>query len=334
MKQTDENLISIVMPAKNAEQFIGETIHSIRAQTHRNWELIAVDDHSEDATPSILREISQKDPRIKLYPNEGQGILPALQTAVKHIRGAFITRMDADDIMPEDRLSLQLDLLKKSGRGNVCTGPVKYFTTAKEQGNGFKKYETWLNSLCKNNNHYAHIYKECVIPSPAWLMYTSDFNEVGGFDGLEYPEDYDFVFRLYEAGITTVSTRDVVLHWRDHPARASRNLEQYRDQTFFKLKWKWFKKLDWKPERPLVLYGAGPKGKKLAREIIDTDMPFIWVSGNSKKTGHYIYDTLVQPETTVHELDKPQIIVAISSPASLRTLSKKLREMDSVYYFC
>jgi glycosyltransferase involved in cell wall biosynthesis len=54
-------------------------------QTYENWQLIAVDDHSDDLSVEILK--SYKDPRIEIYTNKGKGILPALQTAQEYIKG-------------------------------------------------------------------------------------------------------------------------------------------------------------------------------------------------------------------------------------------------------
>jgi glycosyltransferase involved in cell wall biosynthesis len=256
------NLVSVVMPVKNAAAFLADTLQSVLAQDWQKWELIAVDDHSTDESRNLLEDFSQRDGRIKWMPNQGHGILPALQTGANQTTGKFITRMDADDLMTPYRMSSQLKLLKKTGSGYICTGKVKYISTAGKPGEGFRKYENWLNSLCDTGSHFSEIYKECVIPSPAWMMYTDDFHKTGGFSRLEYPEDYDFVFRLYAKGIKVAAVPDEILLWRDHPARASRNLPQYSDQTFFPLKWKWFRKLEYRPEQKLILYGAGPKGKK------------------------------------------------------------------------
>ena len=88
MNPSSTSLISILMPAKNSEKFLSLTINSILDQSEKNWELIVVNDGSEDNTLDILQGFADKDPRIKIFNNEeGSGIIPALKTAFKHSRG-------------------------------------------------------------------------------------------------------------------------------------------------------------------------------------------------------------------------------------------------------
>ena len=103
--------ISIILPCKNAADFIRECIDSIIHQSLTNWEVIAVDDHSSDDTFSILTEYSNRDDRITAVQNTGMGITPALCHGFSLSSGTCITRMDADDIMPSDKLGKFMDSL-------------------------------------------------------------------------------------------------------------------------------------------------------------------------------------------------------------------------------
>ena len=136
-----EDLISILMPVKNAEPFLQECLDSILAQDIQNWELIAIDDGSEDNSHSILLEYSFKDERIYPLSNIGKGIIPALQLAFENCSGNVITRMDADDIMVVEKLSTLLGNLKLKGTGNIAIGMVEYFSGS-QLGNGYKIYES------------------------------------------------------------------------------------------------------------------------------------------------------------------------------------------------
>lgn len=330
-----KGLISILMPVKNAAPFLSETLQSIILQSYPLWELIAVDDHSTDESKKILTHFQSREARIKLYCNSGNGILDALQLAQSKASGEMISRMDADDLMPPKRYQNQQQLLEYSGKNHLITGQLKYFSSSKPLQEGFLKYAEWLNHLSSSQNHYQEIYKECVIASPSWLMWSEDFFNIGGFEGLDYPEDYDFVFRLYKNDIEIKSVNDLVLFWRDHPERASRTLEQYRDQSFFSLKWKRFTELNRNPQLPIVLYGAGPKGKKLAKIIQQTDPDFYWVSGNQNKVKHIIYEKEILNEHFLKELQQHfQLIVAISSPAQLKEAQKCIPSNADIFYFC
>ena len=79
----------------------------------------------------------------------------------------------------------------------MATGLVKYFSET-TLGDGYQKYEQWLNQLTLENRNFEDIYKECVIPSPAWMCHRDDLDNCGGFAQQQYPEDYDLCFRFYK----------------------------------------------------------------------------------------------------------------------------------------
>ena len=92
-------LVSIITPSYNSAKFIAETIQSVQNQTHKNWEMIIVDDGSLDDTETIVTSILKKDSRIqfhKLSKNSGPAI--ARNTGIKIAKGNYLTFLDADDI--------------------------------------------------------------------------------------------------------------------------------------------------------------------------------------------------------------------------------------------
>ena len=261
-----KELISIIMPVKNEEAYIEECIDSILSQSINNWELLVCDDHSTDSTKDILMDYCKKYSQIKYYKNQGSGIIPALITAYNSSSGEFITRMDGDDVMPTNKLESLKKLLKINGKGYVSTGKVKYFPV-ELIADGFYTYQNWLNNLCNHNKHWDDVYKECVIPSPCWMMHKSDFEACGGFVDSVYPEDYDLVFRLYQNKIKVAASRAVLHLWRDHPLRTSRNSAHYQTQTFFELKLSYLFKIENLKEKEIVIWGAGKKGKILSSHL-------------------------------------------------------------------
>jgi len=120
-------LVSIVIPFKNTASFLAECLDSILIQTYKDWEVIAINDHSTDNSLNVVKTYAKKDSRFQVFSNEGTGIIPALQTAYKKTSGTFITRMDSDDIMKPNRLQVMTDLLTKYGKGNVSVGQVRNF---------------------------------------------------------------------------------------------------------------------------------------------------------------------------------------------------------------
>ena len=323
-------LISILMPAKNAELYISECIVSISNQTYTNWELIVVNDHSTDQTKQILQELISTDNRIKAIDNEGHGIIKALQLAYQHSNGSLITRMDADDLMSNDKLSLMAKLITAKGPGNLIVGLVEYFKDG-GIGAGYFKYAEWLNTLTLKGDNYNQIYKECIIPSPCWMVFRTDLDQCDAFNSELYPEDYDLAFRFRKRGLNILPVNKVIHYWRDHDSRASRNDSNYADNRFIELKIHHFLYQDYNQEQQLILWGAGSKGKEIAKKLLSRNIRFEWITNNTKKIGKDIYGVKIQSETLIKNNFKKQIIVSLSSPTDKKYAIDKLNKINLDY---
>lgn len=98
------SLISILMPAYNAEKFIAEAIGSVLDQDHQQWELLVLDDASTDSTRAVINSFS--DPRIKPFQHEtNRGYLLSCNELFELAEGEFVTFLDADDRCSKDRLT-------------------------------------------------------------------------------------------------------------------------------------------------------------------------------------------------------------------------------------
>lgn len=318
----------------NEALHVSATIESILKQTHTNWELIVVDDMSLDQSWQIVYEYTLQDSRIKLLKNQKKGIIPALKKAYQHSSGHYITRMDADDLMPARKIATLLTPLLENKR--ACTvGKVAYFNQI-NHGKGFQKYANWLNSLVDAQSHYQHIYEECVVPSPCWMMHRTTFDQIGHFNATMYPEDYDLVFRMYQHQVPIISIQDILHFWRDHPNRASRNDPNYLVQNFYPLKLKYFLNIDYSKKTPLILWGAGQSAKNLAKLLIEKGLHFRWISNNSNKIGHVIYNIPIESETILQGIKQHQIIISIKTTSfkeKNQDLFSKLNTRKNVLYF-
>lgn len=320
-------LISILMPVKNADNYLEDCLRSIIDQHYQNWELIAVNDHSTDSSADLLKHFARLDERINFAENEANGIIPALRTAFKKAKGELIHRMDADDLMPPNKLATLYEMYAAKGKGKVYTGKVKYFA-ARGVSNGYKKYENWLNRMAEHQNHWEQLYQECVIASPAWLIHREDLLQCGAFESDRYPEDYDLVFRFYRQGLDVISSKEVVHCWRDHSERTSRNHEHYQANSFFALKLHYFFELDRDFDRPLLIWGAGPKGKRLAKMLKVRGENFKWISNNPNKHGKEIYGKLMRSFKEIIQLDHPQIIITVAQKGAKKEILKFLNENE------
>ncbi len=319
--------ISILMPVKNYASYLPACLNSILAQTETDWELIAVDDHSTDRSLEILEAFAKSDSRIRPYVNEGEGLISALCTAFRHSRGYFVTRMDADDLMPP----FKLELLRRAltGPGQIAVGLVRYFADeGGEVGPGYLRYARWLNELTLSGGTYREIYKECTIPSSAWMCGREDFLAAGAFEPEVYPEDYDLCFRFYRSKLEVVAVSEVVHLWRDHLGRISRTLPVYADNTFLDLKVPWFLQLDWDSSRPLVLYGAGKKGKRIAALLQERAIPFHWLCNRPTKWGKSMHGIVWQAPDFLKALQQPQIILALADRRGREEVNSSLNLLD------
>ncbi len=331
-------MISILLPVYNAAPFLEECLDSILQQTETDWELLAVNDFSTDNSLDILKKYAATDSRIQALQNTEKGIISALRTAYQNSTGPYITRMDADDRMMPDKLKTLKGLLVKNGNNQVATGLVQYFSE-NELGEGYQRYETWLNDLTQNQSNFSEIYKECVIPSPCWMTSREDLEKCGAFDPNDYPEDYDLCFRFYEKNLKVVSADGILHQWRDHTTRTSRNDETYANNQYFDLKLPYFLRLEYQDERPLVLWGAGKKGKRIARMLEENKVSFHWVCNTESKWGHVVSSTELKPTNFVKDLENPQIIIAVAAPDGQVEIlefmqENKLTKGKNYFFFC
>ncbi len=326
MQQNETPCVSIIMAVKDTEPYLPACLDSVLAQTYQNWELIAVNDHSTDRTPEILKEYADRDERIRVFNSDSPRLIPTLQYAYARSRGTLINRMDSDDKMPAYKLQILVDEWLKYGKGTVIAGGTEHFVDEGEVGDGFRRYEKWLNDVARRSAHYEEIYQECVIPSHCWIIHRDDFDAVGAFDPIIYPEDYDLCFRFYQKKLNIIGIDKILHYWRDRSTRISRTWDEYKDNRYFDLKLKNFYKLDRNKSRPLVLWGAGRNGKDMARLLQKYGDTFHWVCDNDNKIGKDVYGVRMQHFCDLQEIQDPQIIIVVASPAGKVQIREQLKE--------
>lgn len=109
------SLVSIIMPTFNAETTVIESINSIIAQTHTNWELLVTDDCSSDSTMDILSAFSDSDPRIKVFQNsQNSGAAVSRNKSIENAKGVFLAFLDSDDVWYPSKLKTQVAWMNKN----------------------------------------------------------------------------------------------------------------------------------------------------------------------------------------------------------------------------
>ena len=104
-------LVSVIIPAYNAENFLARTLESVLSQTYQNIEVLVIDDGSQDRTAEIVQSIAQKDSRVILLQQENSGVAAARNLGINNSIGEFIAPIDADDIWYPQNLEKQVQCL-------------------------------------------------------------------------------------------------------------------------------------------------------------------------------------------------------------------------------
>lgn len=156
-------LVSIIMPTYNCAKFINETIKSVLNQTYENWELVIVDDCSNDNTEEVVASFNDK--RIKYHRLEkNSGAAVARTTAMKMATGNYMAFLDSDDLWKDNKLEKQLEFMKKNNYNFTCTA----YEQIDEEG-----YQ--LNKIIKTKKKadYNRILLDCPVGNST-VMYNVD----------------------------------------------------------------------------------------------------------------------------------------------------------------
>ena len=108
------NLVSIITPSYNSAKFIVECVDSVSSQTYQHWEMIIVDDYSEDNSRGIISELADKDKRIKsIFLEKNVGAAETRNVAIRQAKGKYIAFLDSDDLWDSHKLEKQISFMEK-----------------------------------------------------------------------------------------------------------------------------------------------------------------------------------------------------------------------------
>lgn len=134
----EKDLVSVVVPVYNVEQYVGRCIESLTAQTYSNIEIILVDDGSGDRSGVICDQYSERDQRVVTIHKENGGLSDARNEGIRHARGKWITFVDSDDyVHPEYVRILNQNIIESGADISICKFVQKRSTEEKEIGDEF-----------------------------------------------------------------------------------------------------------------------------------------------------------------------------------------------------
>jgi glycosyltransferase involved in cell wall biosynthesis len=213
--------VSVVMPVRNGVAFMDEAIQSICNQTWRDWELIVIDDGSDDHTPDRLEHWARIDARIKVLRQNKLGIVAALNAGIRAARGVYLARMDADDLARPSRLARQVALMDRRPALVVCGSAIQLFGTRH-------------GILCPPKSDWGCrgrlIFENCFAHPSVMVRLSIMRNENILYDDrAEYAEDFDLWVKLADFG-EFCNIPMPLLKYRVHANQISceRAMEQHR----------------------------------------------------------------------------------------------------------
>lgn len=201
-----DGLVSIIMPAYNAGKHIAEAVRSVLQQTHRNWELLIVDDGSSDTTASIAASFS--DARIRTYHQRNQGVSVARNLGMEHAKGSFVCFLDADDVLPPESLAARLSVFAEHPDASIVDGRVLMMDSTLH-----KVTRSWTPTF--NGEPLIELVRltgSCFCGN-TWMVRWSMDEQARFTPGLTHAEDLLF-YITYSEGRRYRFTEEVVLHYR------------------------------------------------------------------------------------------------------------------------
>lgn len=209
-------LISVVMPVYNAGPYIQEAITSVLDQSYKNFELIVVDDASTDDSYRIIKELAKKDKRVRTYHlYKKVSTSEVVNTAMYKVKGDYIARMDADDIMPVDRLKKQLTHLL-ANPATIAVGGQCLLIDKKGKIIGEKKFPESFEEIYKYSFRFTPMQQGTLMIASHKLPLETLYYR----DGLSDMEEIELIFTLFNHG-KVENLPDYLLKYRFHDTNTS-----------------------------------------------------------------------------------------------------------------
>lgn len=217
---TERPLVSIIIPAYNAEKYLAEAARSAQSQVHTCLEIIIVNDGSTDGTTELAAELAAADPRIRVVSQPNRGLSAARNTGLRQASGDLVSFLDSDDTLHPLKISRQVAALEGTGAGLAF---CDYYTTDED---------SVPLTIAETRPQLADVEQQLrlqnIFPVHAALIRREVVDRVGTFDeSLPSAEDWDYWVRC--AKVTRmVHVSGALCSYRRHGAQMHNNRERMR----------------------------------------------------------------------------------------------------------
>jgi glycosyltransferase involved in cell wall biosynthesis len=226
--------ITVLIPAHNAEATLGQTLDSLCAQTYSDFEVLIVDDASQDDTVAIAQSYAQRLPLRVLGLPTNHGVAGALNAGLQSIVSPLIARIDADDLAQPTRLEKQATFLAANPHIDVCSSWMELFYDAPDRANQI------LAKPADDAAIKTALVQYCAMSHGASLFRKSFFDDVGVFDTrLDFAEDYDLWCRGALLGKCYANLQETLTLYRQHSAQVGQQKRQLQFERDLAIKRKY-----------------------------------------------------------------------------------------------
>lgn len=214
-----ESHVTVVIPCFNAEKFIGEAVESVFSQTHKDWDLIVIDDGSTDSSLQVVAELSaSRAGQVQVLSGPNRGACHARNLGIQKAQGEFIALLDADDFWSSSKIEKQVQFLNKNPSVIGVTTGYLLWGSASSKETIFRDFHWTRRELSR----WAMLGSSAPALNSTLLVRREALLNVGGFDEalVSFAEDLDLAWRLSDYGtvksigavMTTVRLSDNQIH--------------------------------------------------------------------------------------------------------------------------
>ena len=215
--------VSVIIPAYNQDQYLGEAVKSVFQGIYQNFELIIVDDGSTDSTQQVAQSFN--DPRIKYIYQKNRGLAGARNTGIRNSTGTFIVYLDSDDLFTLNKLLSQVEFLENNAEYGLVAGQNILI------GEDGRQLEGIFDTPLPKDGSQLLLGNPITVGS---VLLRREWQHKAGFfdEKLRSYEDWDMWLRLAKLGCKMGWVSNPVYLYRFHDAQMTRDVEQMTTATF------------------------------------------------------------------------------------------------------
>ena len=210
-------MVSIIMAAYNAEKYINVAIESVLNQEYENWELLIVNDGSQDKTEQLVK--AYDDSRIKYYKQENKGVSAARNVGLSKMSGDYFCFLDSDDYLPPQSLKIRYQCFMENPEFDYLDGEIIIFDKDLEKSVGH-----WVPKFYGNPHKELLKISESCFFNASWMIKRRSNLKYHFNEDFNHGEDLMFLIDISQNGGLYGFVDDVILHYRKGHDSAMRDL--------------------------------------------------------------------------------------------------------------